>query len=175
EYRAPRDMIEVGRTYGSHHPGITRQLTLPVEPPPGSPLSGWPRETMLAWRARQRLASANREDAGIVLAELRDAGFGALATRLASQPADGGGATGDPLAAARARLASGDVAGAGAAARALLAGTRGPSRLEPLLLVGVTEFGAGNEAAALAAFADAQSISPSDARAYALEARVRLA
>jgi Flp pilus assembly protein TadD len=39
----------------------------------------------------------------------------------------------------------------------------------------VTEFGAGNEGAALAAFVEAQSITPSDARAYAFEARVRLA
>ncbi|HXS83390.1 MAG TPA: fused MFS/spermidine synthase [Methylomirabilota bacterium] len=175
EYRAPRDMIEVGRTYGSHHPGIIRQLTLPVEPPPGNPLSDWPHETVLAWRARQRLANADREEAGVVLAELRDAGFGALATRLASQGGASAGAAGDPLADARARLAAGDVAGASAAARSLLATARGPSRLEPLLLVGVAEFGVAHEAEALAAFAEAQSIAPRDPRAYAFEARVRLA
>ena len=175
EYRAPRDMIEVGRTYGSHHPGITRQLALPVEPPPGNPIAGWPREAVLGWRARQRLASGGQAGAALVLAELRDAGFDALATRLASKEQAFDGAAGDPLAEARSLLASGDVAGASAAARALLAGAHGPARVEPLLLVGVAEFGAGHEAAALAAFAEAQAIAPRDARAYTYEARARLA
>ena len=175
EYRAPRDMIEVGRTYGSHHPGITRQLALPVDPPPGNPIAGWPREAVLGWRARQRLASGGQAGAALVLAELRDAGFDALATRLASRQPAFDGAAGDPLAAARSLLASGDVAAASAAARALLAGAHGPARVEPLLMVGVAEFGAGHEAAALAAFAEAQAIAPRDARAYTYEARARLA
>ena len=169
EYRAPRDMIEVGRTYGSHHPGITRLLTLPVVPPPGGPLDGWPREQVLEWRARQRLLSADRESAASALAELRDAGEGSLADRLAA------GTDADPLAVARANLARGDVAAAGAAARARLTSATGAARLEPLLVLGVAEFGAAHEAAALAAFAEAQSIAPADARAYALEARLRLA
>jgi hypothetical protein len=176
EYRAPRDMIEVGRTYGSHHPGITRELTLPVEPPPGNPLAGWPRDAVLEWRARQRLSSPDREGAAAALAELRDAGADSLATRLASERAtSGGGLSGDPLDGARASLARGDVAGASAAARALLATARGASRLEPLLVLGVAEFGAARETRALAAFAEAQAIAPADARAYTLEARVRLA
>jgi len=67
------------------------------------------------------------------------------------------------------------VAGASAAARTRLASATGAARLEPLLVLGVAEFGAAHEAAALAAFAEAQSIAPADARAYALEARLRLA
>jgi len=166
EYRAPRDMIEVGRSYGSHHPGITRLLTLPVVPPVEGPLAGWPREVVLEWRARQRLSSPDRENAAAALAELRDAGLPALAARLAP------GAGADPVKAARASL---DVAGAMVAARSLLATATGASRLEPLLVLGVAEFGAAHEDAALAAFAEAQAVAPADPRAYALEARVRLA
>ena len=169
EYRAPRDMIEVGRTYGSHHPGITRLLTLPVVPPVAGPLAGWPREVVLEWRARQRLSSPDRENAAAALTELRDAGLPALAARLAP------GAGADPLTAARASLASGDVAGASAAARSLLATAIGASRLEPLLVLGVAEFGAAHEDAALAALEEAQAVAPGDPRAYALESRVRLA
>jgi Flp pilus assembly protein TadD len=167
-------MIEVGRTFGSHHPGITRQLTLPVEPPPGGPLATWPREAVLEWRARQRLAGADREGAAAALGELRDAGFAPLATRLAAEQAMGA-APGDPLAAARASLARGDVAAAAEAARARLASARGVERLEPLLLLGVAEFGAAHTAPALAAFGEAQRLAPGDGRAYTFEARVRLA
>jgi hypothetical protein len=145
-----------------------------VEPPPGGPLAGWPREAVLEWRARQRLASSDREGAAAALAELRDAGLPVLATRLAAEDPALGAAAAD-IAAARAGLARGDVAGAAAAARTLLAAADGYSRLEPLLVLGIAEFGAAHEAGALAAFAEAQRIAPRDARAYLFEARVRLA
>jgi hypothetical protein len=86
-----------------------------------------------------------------------------------------GAARADPLTAARASLASGDVAGPSAAARSLLSTASGASRLEPLLVLGVAEFGAAHEDAALAAFAEAQAVAPGDPRGYALESRVRLA
>jgi hypothetical protein len=59
------------------------------------------------------------------------------------------------------------VAGASAAARTRLASATGAARLEPLLVLGVAEFGAAHDAAALAAFAEAQSIARGLARAPA--------
>jgi hypothetical protein len=74
EYRAPRDMIEVGRDFGSRHPGIASRLSLPVVPPDGSPIASWPREAVLLWRARQRLASADPGAALAVATELGASG-----------------------------------------------------------------------------------------------------
>jgi hypothetical protein len=67
-------MIEVGRGFGSRHPGISSQLSLPVVPPEGSPLASWPRESVLLWRARQRLAAADPRAALQVATELGAAG-----------------------------------------------------------------------------------------------------
>ena len=177
EYRAPRDMIEVGRTYGSHHPGIVSMMTLPVVPPEGHPMADWPSDAVLEWRARRRLAAADREGAEAALVELREAGAGAIAARLTAERAMPGGASmaPDALAPARASLARGDVAGARAMARAVLGSAQGEKRLEALLVLGVAEFGAAHPDAALAAVAEAQSVAPRDGRGYALEARVRLA
>src|SRR4029077_20572419 len=85
EYQAPRDMIEVGRGYSSHHPGVTAAFGLLVLPPPGNPMSGWPRETVVEARARRRLASADAAGAAGVLAEVSAAGLEPLATRLAGE------------------------------------------------------------------------------------------
>jgi spermidine synthase len=74
EYRAPRDMIEIGRGHGSRHPGITSRLGLPVVPAAGNPIEAWPRESVLLWRARQRLTSADPQAALAVIAELGAAG-----------------------------------------------------------------------------------------------------
>ena len=111
-----------------------------------------------------------------VLAEVRDAGFPALATLLADERARVASAppAADPLAEARARLARGDVLGASEAARAVLAGATGAARLEPLLMLGIVEFGLQQSEAALARFREAQSLAPRDGRGYLYEARVRL-
>ncbi len=177
EYQAPRDMIEVGRTYGSHHPGITNRLAPSLVPPPGNPLADWPLADVLEWRARRRLASADDATAEQVLAELRAAGFVTLAERLAAERTRvaSGSTAAEPLDDARARLARGDVAGAGEVARRLLASASGVARLEPLLMLGVTEFGAQRNERALAYFEEAQATAPTDTRAYNYEARVRLA
>ena len=177
EYQAPRDMIEVGRAYGSHHPAVVSQLKLAIQPPPDGPLAAWSAELVAEWRARQKLATAGPTEAGPVLAEVRAAGFPLLAQRLrieherfareASQAAG--------LAAARARLSSGDAAGAGTLVRQLLAEATGPERLEALLLLGIAEFGAQRSTQALAAFAEARLLAPTDPRSYDFEARLRLA
>jgi len=177
EYQAPRDMIEVGRAFSSHHPGVTSQFTLPVLPPAGGPLSDWPREAVGEWRARQRLAGADPVETDVVLAELRQAGLSTLAVRLAAERAlPGSGAqAGDPLAEARACLARGDTEGATAAARRVLARVSGAAQLEPFLLLGISAFGAQRNDDALGSFRHAQRIAPADARGYLYEARVRLA
>jgi spermidine synthase len=96
EYRAPRDMIEVGRDFGSRHPGIASRLGLPVVPPEGNPLATWPREPVLLWRARQRLASADPQAALLVATELGAAGVSpdSLESVLRRALATGGGAAG---------------------------------------------------------------------------------
>ena len=177
EYRAPRDMIEVGGRYGSHHPGIANRVRLTVIPPPGGPLADWPPELVLEWRARRLLVSADDSTARAVLAELRGAGLSALAETLAGERerARNREEASDPLAEARVRLASGDVTGAAGIARQLLASAVGPARLEPLLVLGVAEFGAQRTPEALACFAEAQVVAPADTRAYQFEARVHLA
>ena len=176
EYQAPRDMIEVGRAYGSHHPGVASQLALPVVPPAGNPLVGWPREDVLAWRARRKLASANREEAAGVAAELRDAGLASLYADLAAEHArvapGAGGA--ESLEQAGSNAMGDDVARAGSGARQALTRASGAARLEPLLLLGISEFGAQHHAEALARFHEAQGVAPADVRAYNYEARVRL-
>jgi spermidine synthase len=177
EYRAPRDMIEVGGTYGSHHPELARMFPLTVVPPPGGPLADWPRDIALEWRARRRLANLDAVAATSVLAELRAVGAVSLAARLAEERERAVSATAAalPLEDARTRLASGDAAGASAAARQALANLAGAARLEPLLLLGIAEFGGQRNEAAMAAFREAQQVAPEDARAYNFEARILLA
>jgi tetratricopeptide (TPR) repeat protein len=176
EYQAPRDMIEVGGLYGSHHPGIAKLFAHPVVPPPGNPLADWPREAVLEWRARRRLADASDDVAGTVLAELRDAGLAALAAKLADERARvrSAASASDPLGEARALLARGDVTGAAEVARTVLASATGAARLEPLLMLGIVEFGLQQSERALTRFSEAQSLAPEDGRAYLYEARLRL-
>jgi len=176
EYQAPRDMIEVGGVYGSHHPGTASLFTSALVPLPGNPLADWPREAVVEWRARRRLVNVGDDVAGQVLAELRSAGFGKLAGRLAEERARATSVARNvgPMDEARARLARGDVAGAAELARQVLEQSTGPARLEPLLMLGIAEFGAQRNAEALAHFQHAQALAPLDERAYLYEARLRL-
>jgi Flp pilus assembly protein TadD len=83
-------------------------------------------------------------------------------------------AAGDPLAEAKARLATGDAAAAEALARRVLAGAQGDARLEPLLTLGIAQYMARRPEEALTNFAEAQRLAPRDGRAYNFEARIRL-
>jgi spermidine synthase len=94
EYRAPRDMIEIGRGHASRHPGITSRLGLPIVPPAGNPLATWPRESVLLWRARQRLTSADPQAALAVVTELGAAGVSPDSLESALRRALAGGAAG---------------------------------------------------------------------------------
>jgi tetratricopeptide (TPR) repeat protein len=75
----------VGRGLGSHHPQVLEELSRAVVPPAGSPLAGWPRDLVLEWRGRERLTGADDAAAAAVFDELRAAGEGALAARLADE------------------------------------------------------------------------------------------
>ena len=138
---------------------------------------GWPRESVLGWRARRRLASADPAGADRVAAELRDAGFAPLSAELAAERAQAARGTGaaEPLVQERARLTGDDISGAGAVARQALASATGAARLEPLLVLGMSELAAQRHAAAFACFHEAQAVAPMDVRAYNYEARMRLA
>lgn len=174
EYQAPRDMIEVGRRYGSHHPGVVSRLGLSLVPPPAAPLQGWPLEVAVEWRARQRMESRDPEAAALVSEELRQGGFAALAGRLEAERAQPRPGEMDPLIEARALLARGEAARAKTVAARALAGAAGPARLEPLIVLGIAEFAGGHPELALGHFSEAQSIAPRDPRAYNFEARVRI-
>lgn len=211
EYRAPRDLIEVGRGLASHHPQVLEELARALVPPAGGPLARWPREQVLEWRARERLAGADAAAASRVFAELRSAGAGALATTLAAAwqeqglqarhaalrdqvraaagsgnaanaraaleelTTTGGATAADWLALAMARRGAGDLPGSGAAARHALAGLAGASRVEALLLMGMSAHAAHRTAEAFASFREAQRLAPTDARGYDYEARVLFA
>src|SRR5262249_12485788 len=84
EYRAPRDLIEVGRGLSSHHPEVLAEFTRTVVPPAGGPLGGWPRELVLRARAAAMLEAAGDAEAARVYAELRAAGAEAIASELAA-------------------------------------------------------------------------------------------
>lgn len=177
EYRAPRDLVEVGRTYGSHHPDLARLFQLPIEPPVGTPLRGWSRESMLEWRARQRLATLQGGDPEPVYAELRAAGAPELARRLAAEFERS--TVQAELASAVQRmneiLAQGRTAEAHRIAEELLGLTTGRDRLEPLLALGISEFMAQRESESVRWFLEAQALAPEDVRAYQCEARLWIA
>src|SRR5262249_24084023 len=130
----------------------------------------WPAEVVAESRARRRLMTTTPAESSAVLDEVQTAGFPALALRLATHESAGA----DALAEARAHLARGDADGAGAIARRILANLTGAARLEPLLMLGMSQVGARRHAEALGSFEEAQSVAPADARAYNYEARVRL-
>ena len=85
EYRAPRDMIEVGRGLASHHPEVMREFPRAVVPPPGGPLADWPREVVLRARAASMLAGAGDIEAQAIYDQLRAVGAGDVAIELAAE------------------------------------------------------------------------------------------
>jgi spermidine synthase len=84
EYRAPRDMVEVGRGLASHHPEVIHEFRRAVVPPPGGPLASWPRELVLRARAESMLEGAGDAEAQDVFGQLRAAGAGSVAAELAA-------------------------------------------------------------------------------------------
>ncbi len=85
EYRAPRDLIEVGRGRTGTQVAVASDFPRAVLPPAGGPLAAWPRESVWRWRAKSRLENADDAQAKRVFAELRDGGDLPLATSLAQE------------------------------------------------------------------------------------------
>jgi spermidine synthase len=88
EYRAPRDLIEVGRGLSSHHPAVMAEFTHAVVPPPGGPFASWPRDLVLHARAAAMLEGAGDAEANAVYEQLRDAGAADIAGTLAGERRD---------------------------------------------------------------------------------------
>ena len=173
EYQAPRDMVEVGRAYGSHHPDVTGGLALTVAPPDGHPFAAWPREAVLEWRARRRLAAADGGGSEAVYAELHASGAEGVIARLRAEGA--ASVRTNAVIEAQARLAARDHAGAIAIAREALAQARGADRTELLIVLGIASYATQQPAEALARFRDAQANDPRDPRPYNYEARIQAA
>jgi len=114
EYRAPREMIEVGRDRGGRRAAALRALPRPVAPPAAGPLEDWPAREVLRARARSRLAGVGDAEAARVFEELRDAGSLELAAEVAAEwSASVRRARWEALfTGAERRLAAGDAAGA---------------------------------------------------------------
>jgi spermidine synthase len=85
EYRAPRDLVEVGRGLSSHHPEVLREFPRAVVPPAGGPLTDWPRELVLHARAASMLEGAGDTEALAVYEQLRVAGAADIAAQLATE------------------------------------------------------------------------------------------
>jgi tetratricopeptide (TPR) repeat protein len=89
EYRAPRDLIEVGRAALHGLPAVTRLV--PAEPPPpGSAMAAaWPPEAWYATRARHLIAIGEIGPARVVADAAKRAGLVALASTLEAELAAG--------------------------------------------------------------------------------------
>src|SRR5580765_5089191 len=212
EYRAPRDMVEVGRGLASHHPEVLREFPRAVVPPPGGPFASWPRAMVLHARAASMLEGAGDTEALAIYEQLRAAGAGDIAVALATERRDalererfaarlaqargnaergdtagartileeviaqGGGGPEDWVLLAQVRRDLGDARGSGQAAAHVL-GSPSPdaTRLEALLLAGMSEQAARRDSMAFARFREAQDLAPHDGRAYDYEARMRFA
>jgi spermidine synthase/Flp pilus assembly protein TadD len=82
EYRAPRDLVAVGRAALTGSPGATRLVPFAEHMPDGPVFAAWPREDWYARRARHLIALADTTRARAAISGARAEGFLALAERL---------------------------------------------------------------------------------------------
>ena len=88
EYRAPRDLVVVGRGKQNRDPDVLSEFQRPVAPPRGGPLADWPRELVLHARAASLLKDADDSTALDVYEQLRAAGAEGIAATLAAERHD---------------------------------------------------------------------------------------
>jgi tetratricopeptide (TPR) repeat protein len=82
EYRAPRDLIEVGRSHLYGNPQVAAPVPFALAPPAGPLFSAWPREAWFEARASMLAAQGDTARAGMVARAARGEGFADLAQRL---------------------------------------------------------------------------------------------
>lgn len=117
EYRAPRDLVEVGRAEQSPHPGVVADLPRRLEPPSDGPLRDWPRTTRIAARARNLFEDRGSRLEPAEWAGMRASGLDALADSLAKVAAsrEREARVAELFATARTLAGRGDAAGTRAA------------------------------------------------------------
>ncbi|MCC6650028.1 MAG: hypothetical protein IT348_02645 [Candidatus Eisenbacteria bacterium] len=89
EYRAPRDLVVVGRAALGGAPGATRMVPFAERMPEGPVFSQWSREDWYARRARRMIDLADTVRARATIAGARADGFAALAATLESEVTSG--------------------------------------------------------------------------------------
>lgn len=82
EYRAPRDMVEIGRASASQDPLVRQSIPFFSTPPILPLFSHWPAEEWFRWRALEQLDIGHPQQIPSVIQQVRDAGFIPLAEEL---------------------------------------------------------------------------------------------
>lgn len=85
EYRAPRDLIEVGRSAAAGHPEVVRAVPFAERMPDSPMFAAWTPEDWYQRRALFHIASGDTGRAGATLRGARAAGFAALSTSLLAE------------------------------------------------------------------------------------------
>ena len=85
EYRAPQDLVAVGRAALTGNPGATHLLPFTERMPGGPVFAAWPRDDWYSRRARHLISLADTTRARATIAGARSEGFTALADRLDGQ------------------------------------------------------------------------------------------
>ncbi len=207
EYRAPRDLVAVGRTARSGHPAVVGRIPFVTTLPAGTLFQDWTASEWYGSRARWLLEHGDSARAGRTIVAARDAvpaeaaaltALHASAERLARSFAAyeeamhllGQGMRAEGRAAleravaidpdnARAwvvlserRRTDGDLAGADEAIQRARRASDPQVRGDAEIMAGLLALAKQDPAGALARFAEAQRLVPSNARAYLYEAQV---
>lgn len=209
EYRAPQDLIAVGRSALTGHPGVVGRIPFEPEEPAGGLFAGWAPARWYAERTRGLLDAGDSARAGLTLNAMRKAApteVGDVERMLAnaSRRARSEQARAEALQAlgngmkeqARAALeravaidpenaaawvvlserrrADGDLAGSAAAIDVARRSDDVQVRGDAEIMAGLLALAKQDPKDALARFAEAQRIVPSNARAYLYEAQIHL-
>ena len=207
EYRAPKDLVAVGRTALSGHPQVVGRIPFVAEEPTGALFADWTPGQWYGERARGLLAAGDSTRAGRTLVAMRaavPAEAGAVEALLANasrrarseaaqaeaMQALGSGMKEQARAAleravaidpdnaaawvvlAERRRSDGDLAGSGAAIELARRSEDVQVRGDAEVMAGMLALANNDANAALARFAAAQKLVPTNARAYLYEAQI---
>lgn len=82
EYRAPRDMVEIGRSSASQDPFVKRSIPFFSTPPILPLFSQWPAGEWFRWRAIEQIDLGNPQQVPGVIDQVRRGGFPEIAEEL---------------------------------------------------------------------------------------------